>query len=50
MAPPTLAAPGAVEVKVIVDPSVLGGIAATVDDTVIDGTVRARLDQIKSLL
>ncbi len=28
-----------VEVKVIVDPSVLGGLVATVDDTVIDGTV-----------
>jgi F-type H+-transporting ATPase subunit delta len=39
-----------VEVKVIVDPSVLGGLVATVDDTVIDGTVRARLGQITSLL
>jgi len=39
-----------VEVKAIVDPSVLGGIVATVGDTVIDGSVRTRLDQLKSLL
>jgi F-type H+-transporting ATPase subunit delta len=37
-------------IKVIVDPSVLGGLVATVGDTVIDGTVRTRLDQIKALL
>ena len=34
----------------VVDPSVLGGLVATVGDTVIDGTVRSRLDQVKSLL
>ena len=39
-----------VEVKVVVDPSVLGGLVATVGDTVIDGSVRTRLDQIKTLL
>ncbi|HEX9258421.1 MAG TPA: ATP synthase F1 subunit delta [Acidimicrobiales bacterium] len=39
-----------VEVKVIVDPSVLGGLVAAVGDTVIDGSVRTRLDQLKSLL
>jgi F-type H+-transporting ATPase subunit delta len=39
-----------VEVKVIVDPSILGGIVATVGDTVIDGSIRTRLDQIRSLL
>jgi F-type H+-transporting ATPase subunit delta len=39
-----------VEVKVVVDPSVLGGAVATVGDLVIDGSVRTRLDQIKSLL
>ena len=39
-----------VEVKVIVDPTVLGGLVATVGDTVIDGSVRSRLDQLKSLL
>jgi F-type H+-transporting ATPase subunit delta len=37
-----------VEVKVIVDPSVLGGIVAQVGDTVSDGSVRTRLDQLKS--
>jgi len=36
-----------VEVKVLVDPSVLGGISARVGDVVIDGTVRHRLDQLK---
>ena len=36
--------------KVIVDPSVLGGIVATVGDTVIDGSVRTRVDQLKSRL
>ena len=36
-----------VEVKVIIDESVLGGIVATIGDTVIDGTVRHRLDQLK---
>jgi F-type H+-transporting ATPase subunit delta len=37
-----------VEVKVIVDPSVLGGVVAQVGDTVIDGTVRTRLEQLKN--
>lgn len=36
-----------VEIKVVVDPSVLGGIVAQVGDTVIDGSVRARLDQLR---
>ena len=36
-----------VEVKVVVDESVLGGLVATIGDTVIDGTVRHRLDQLK---
>ncbi len=39
-----------VEVKVVVDPSVLGGLVAYVGDTVIDGTVRHRLDQLKDTL
>ncbi len=39
-----------VEVKVVVDPSVMGGIVAQVGDTVIDGTVRTRLDQLKNAL
>ena len=36
-----------VEVKVVVDPTVMGGIVATVGDTVIDGTVRHRLEKLK---
>ena len=39
-----------VNLKVVVDPSVLGGLVATVGDTVIDGSVRTRLEQLKSLL
>ncbi len=40
----------AVEVKVVIDPSVLGGLVARIGDTVIDGTVRHRLDQMKAQL
>jgi F-type H+-transporting ATPase subunit delta len=36
--------------KAIVDPSVIGGVVATVGDTVIDDTVRTRIDQLKSRL
>jgi F-type H+-transporting ATPase subunit delta len=36
-----------IEVRVVVDPEVMGGLVATVGDTVIDGTVRHRLDQLK---
>jgi F-type H+-transporting ATPase subunit delta len=36
-----------VEVKVVVDPTVMGGLVATVGDTVIDGTVRHRLEKLK---
>jgi F-type H+-transporting ATPase subunit delta len=39
-----------VNLKVIVDPSVLGGLVATIGDTVIDGTVRTRIEQLKSRL
>ncbi|MEY2627645.1 MAG: synthase subunit delta [Actinomycetota bacterium] len=39
-----------VNLKVVVDPSVLGGLVATVGDEVIDGSVRTRLDQVKSRL
>lgn len=39
-----------VEVKVYVDPSVLGGLSARVGDVVIDGTVRHRLDQLKETI
>ena len=36
-----------VELKVLVDPEVIGGVVAKVGDTVIDGTVRRRLEQLK---
>ncbi len=38
------------QLHVIVDPSVLGGLVASVGDTVIDGTVKERLNQLKTLL
>jgi F-type H+-transporting ATPase subunit delta len=37
-----------VEVKVIIDPSVLGGLVAQVGDTVIDGSVKTKLQQLKT--
>jgi F-type H+-transporting ATPase subunit delta len=39
-----------VEVKVIVDPEVMGGLVARVGDTVIDGSVRHRLEQLRETL
>jgi F-type H+-transporting ATPase subunit delta len=36
-----------VELKVLVDESVIGGIYAKVGDTIIDGTVKRRLEQLK---
>ena len=39
-----------VEVKVVVDPSVMGGLVAQVGDTVIDGSVRHRLEQLRDAL
>lgn len=36
-----------VEVKVVIDPSILGGLVTTVGDTVIDGSVKTRLEQLK---
>ncbi len=39
-----------VEVKVIIDPTVLGGIVTTVGDTVIDGSIRTRLEQLKNAI
>jgi len=35
---------------VIVDPTVIGGVVATIGDTVIDGSVRSRIEQLKSRL
>jgi len=39
-----------INLKTIVDPSVVGGIVATIGDTVIDDTVRTRIEQLKSRL
>lgn len=39
-----------VEVKTVVDPSVIGGVVARVGDVVIDGTVHHRLDEIRDTL
>lgn len=36
-----------VEVKVTVDPSVIGGIVARVGDTVIDGSIAKRVDSVR---
>ncbi|WP_420437531.1 ATP synthase F1 subunit delta [Candidatus Poriferisocius sp.] len=36
-----------VEIKVIVDPSIMGGVVATIGDEVIDGSVRHRLSQLR---
>lgn len=36
-----------VDVRVQIDPSVLGGLVAQIGDVVIDGSVRRRLDQLK---
>lgn len=39
-----------VSVKAVVDESVLGGVVAQVGDTIIDGTVRHRLNQLRAAL
>ena len=36
-----------VEVKVIVDPSLIGGVFAKIGDTIIDGSVQRRLQQLR---
>lgn len=39
-----------VSVKVIVDPSVIGGVVARVGDTVIDGSIQSKLESLKEHL
>lgn len=39
-----------VDVRVVIDPDVLGGLVAQVGDTVIDGSVRRRLDLLKQAI
>ena len=36
-----------VDIKVIVDPSIMGGVVATIGDEVIDGSIRHRLSQLR---
>lgn len=39
-----------VELKVLVDPSVIGGVLARVGDQVFDGTIRGRLQEVREQL
>jgi F-type H+-transporting ATPase subunit delta len=39
-----------INLKTVVDPSVVGGVVATIGDTVIDDTVRTRIEQLKTRL
>ncbi len=39
-----------VEVRVVLDPTIKGGLVARVGDTVIDGSVRRRLEQLRNAL
>lgn len=39
-----------VEVKVIVDPDLMGGVVARVGDVIFDGSIRSRLDEAKQQL
>ena len=39
-----------VEVKTVVDPSLVGGVVARVGDTVIDGSLRHRLEGLRQAL
>jgi len=36
-----------VEVKVVIDPSVIGGLVTEIGDDIIDGSVRRRLNQLR---
>ena len=37
----------AVEIKVVIDPTVLGGVVTEIGDDIIDGSVRRRLNQLR---
>ncbi len=39
-----------VEVRVLVDPAVIGGMTVAIGDTVIDGSVRHRLEQLREIM
>lgn len=36
-----------VEVKVVIDPSIMGGLVTQIDDQIIDGSVRTRIGQLR---
>ncbi len=38
------------ELKAIVDPSLLGGVVATIGDTIIDGSVKSRLSKLRETM
>lgn len=46
----TQAMGGDVELQVTVDPSVVGGAVTTIGDTVIDGSIRSRLNKMRDAL
>lgn len=39
-----------IDVKVLIDPDIMGGIVAQIGDTVFDGSIRTRLDKMKERL
>ena len=39
-----------IDIVVVVDPEILGGVVAQVGDTVFDGSVRTRLEKMKERL
>lgn len=39
-----------VEIKVVIDPTVLGGVVTQIGDTVIDGSVRHRLNKVREAI
>ena len=39
-----------IDIVVVVDPDILGGVVAQVGDTVFDGSVRTRLEKMKERL
>jgi F-type H+-transporting ATPase subunit delta len=39
-----------VEIKTVIDPSVVGGVVTRIGDTVIDGSVRHRLEELRDTL
>ena len=41
---------GEVQLEVIVDPSLIGGVVIYVGDTVIDGSLKSRLKDIKEVI